>query len=70
MSLPSLLPDFIVYDDGLAPARGQQLLSGGVARAGGFFDNDWALPADISDPSARELGTGAKSEHDATPYLP
>jgi len=70
MSLPSLLPDFIVYDDGVAPARGQQLLSGGIARAGGFFDDEWALPADISDPSARERGAGASSEHDATPYLP
>jgi len=71
MSLPSLLPDFVVYDEGVAPARGQQLLSGGYVRAGGLFDEEWALPADISDPSAREQrADGAKSEHDATPYLP
>jgi len=70
LSLPELLPDFIVYDEDVAPARGQQLLSAGVARAGGFFTNEWALPADISDPSASSQRPGAKSEYDATPYLP
>jgi predicted esterase len=70
MSLPDMLPDFIVYDADVAPARGQQLLSAGLVRAGGFFKNDWSLPADFSDPSAGSARPGARSEHDATPYLP
>jgi hypothetical protein len=70
LSLPELLPDFIVYDADVAPARGQQLLSAGVARAAGFFGNDWSLPADVSDPSASAQRGGAKSEKDATAYLP
>ena len=70
LSLPELLPDFIVYDVDVAPARGQQLLSAGVARAAGLFKNDWSLPADIADPSSNAPRPGAKSEHDATPYLP
>lgn len=70
LSLPELLPDFVVYDADVAPARGQQLLSAGVARAAGFFSNEWALPADTSDPSATARRPGAKSEHDATSYLP
>jgi predicted esterase len=70
LSLPELLPDFLVYDAGVAPARGQQLLSAGVARAGGFFENDWSLPTDIADPSASTRLAGAKSEKDATAYLP
>jgi poly(3-hydroxybutyrate) depolymerase len=70
LSLPDLLPDFVVYDQDLAPARGQVLLSAGLVRAGGFFKNDWTLPADTSDPNAAMLRPEAKNEHDATPYLP
>jgi len=69
-SLPDLLPDFIVYDEAVAPARGQQLLSAGAARAAGFFKVDWSLPGDLRDPSARDQRPGAQNEHDATAYLP
>ena len=33
LSLPDLIPDFVVYDTTVAPARGQMLLSAGMARA-------------------------------------
>jgi len=52
-SLPDLAPDFIVWDEGLAPSRGQVLLGAGAARAAGFFTKDWALPTVIADPLAR-----------------
>jgi poly(3-hydroxybutyrate) depolymerase len=70
LSLPSLLPDFVVWDRSLAPSRGQMLLSAGAVRAGGFFENDWSLPKRIDDPLAKTTRPGAKTEYDATPYLP
>ena len=53
MSLPDLLPDFVVWDETVAPARGQILLGAGSFRAGGFFDKEWALPVKTADPLAR-----------------
>ena len=44
MALPELLPDFIVWDETIAPARGQLLLGGVPTRAAGLFGNDWSLP--------------------------
>ena len=58
MSLPDLLPDFVVWDETVAPARGQILLGAGSFRAGGFFDKEWALPAKTADPFARVRRTG------------
>ena len=52
-SLPEFLPDFVVWDTSLAPARGQVLLGSGKLRAGGTFTNDWALPSTTFDPLAR-----------------
>jgi predicted esterase len=70
LSLPDLVPDFVVWDDQVAPSRGQMLLGAGVARAAGFFENDWSLPAMTDDPLALRPRPGAKSEYDATSYLP
>jgi predicted esterase len=70
LSLPDLIPDFVVWDDALAPSRGQVLLGAGSVRAGGFFGNDWSLPAKLDDPLAAAVRPAAKSEYDATPYLP
>lgn len=70
LSLPDLLPDFVVYDEHVAPSRGQMLLGPGSVLAGGFFDDDWQLPAKTEDPLARTHRAPAKSENDATPYLP
>lgn len=70
LSLPDLLPDFIVWDEAIAPSRGQILLGAGSARAGGFFGMDWSLPSSIADPLAKTARPAAKSEYDATPYLP
>ena len=70
LSLPDLLPDFVVYDERVAPSRGQMLLSAGMVRAAGFFKNDWSLPDTFDDPLAASVRPAAKTEHDATPYLP
>lgn len=45
LSLPDFLPDFVVYDAGVARARGQLVLGAGKLRAAGFFERDWSLPA-------------------------
>lgn len=70
LSLPDLLPDFVIWDKSVAPARGQMLLSAGALLAGGFFKNDWSLPDKTDDPLAQTVRPQAKSEYDATPYLP
>ena len=53
LSLPQLLPDFLVYDERLGAAAAEVVL-GRDARvlAGGFFDWDWKLPALLADPEA------------------
>ncbi|MDP9152374.1 MAG: alpha/beta hydrolase-fold protein [Myxococcota bacterium] len=43
-SLPDILPDYVVYDEGVAPARGQLVLGAASVRAAGYFANDWSLP--------------------------
>jgi hypothetical protein len=53
LSLPDLLPDFVVWDESVAPARGQVLLGSGSLRAGGLFKNDWSLPTVVADPLRR-----------------
>ena len=50
MSLPRLVPDFVIYDDAVAGARGQLVLGSATVLAAGSFDNRWALPAAIDDP--------------------
>lgn len=70
LSLPDLLPDFVVYDERVAPSRGQIVLGPGSVLAAGFFDDDWGWPAKTDDPLARMKRPAAKSESDATPYLP
>ncbi len=55
MSLPEALPDFVVWDERLAPARGQLLLGGASLVAGGLFEKDWSLPSSIADPLAKPL---------------
>ena len=44
LSLPDMLPDFVVYDEDVAPARGSLILGAASVRAGGVFANDWSLP--------------------------
>ena len=70
LSLPDLIPDFVVWDEQVAPSHGQVLLGAGMLRAAGFFTNAWGLPESIDDPLASRPRPGAKSEYDATPYLP
>lgn len=44
LSLPELLPDYVVYDGDVAPARGSLVLGSATLRAGGFFGRDWSVP--------------------------
>ena len=44
LSLPQLLPDFVVYDERLATASAQQVLGDAEVVDAGFFTNDWSLP--------------------------
>ncbi len=43
LSLPDMLPDWVVYDEDVAPARGGLILGAAGVRAGGYFGNDWSL---------------------------
>jgi hypothetical protein len=54
LSLPQMLPDFVVYDDELAPAAAEVVL-GRDAKvvAAGFFDDAWKLPKELRDPDAK-----------------
>lgn len=53
LSLPQLLPDFVVYDAALGPAAAEVILSGQArVSAAGFFDKDWKLPQSFADPEA------------------
>jgi predicted esterase len=45
LSLPDMLPDYVVFDRGVAPARGMLILGAASVRAAGYFGNDWSLPA-------------------------
>jgi len=45
LSLPEMLPDYVVFDRGVAPARGMLVLGTASMRAAGYFGNDWLLPA-------------------------
>ena len=69
MSLPLQLPDFIVFDSGLAPAAGQQVLGAARVLGGGYFDRNWALPPSFADvriagvaPTAPSAPPAASSE--------
>lgn len=69
LSLPDLLPDFVVYDAAVGQARGQLVLGSAQVRAAGFFGIDWSLPKTFADPYGVDVPT-AKNEHEASPYLP
>jgi len=43
MSLPDLLPDYVVWDEGLGRARGGMILGAATLRAGGMFDEAWRI---------------------------
>jgi hypothetical protein len=58
LSLPALLPDFIVFDAGLAPAAGQQVLGSARVLAAGFFERDWSVPKDFGDSPKQGLPHG------------
>lgn len=70
LSMPDLIPDFAVWDESLGPARGQILLGAASLRAGGFFQQDWSLPASIDDPLAMTTRPTPQTERDAVPGLP
>jgi predicted esterase len=43
VSLPEMLPDYVIYDRGVATARGMVVLGAANVRAAGSFSNDWSL---------------------------
>jgi poly(3-hydroxybutyrate) depolymerase len=45
LSLPDMLPDYVVFDEDVAAARGRLTLGSATVRRAGFFDASWALPA-------------------------
>lgn len=45
MALPELIPDYLVFDRGLAAARGQILMGRGKSLAAGYFDKSWNVPS-------------------------
>jgi len=49
LSLPDMLPDYVVFDEDVAPARGQLMLGAATVRRAGFFDQSWGLPAREAD---------------------
>jgi predicted esterase len=51
LSLPDMLPDYVVYDKDVGPADGQLTLGAAQVRAGGFFGEDW----NIRGPAPRAL---------------
>lgn len=61
LSLPDLLPDFVVYDERLKSARGQMILGSASVIAGGFFTRDWAAPSGLVDPFAKSSASPAKA---------
>ncbi|MEZ4263014.1 MAG: hypothetical protein R3B36_28260 [Polyangiaceae bacterium] len=69
-SLPDLLPDFVVWDEHVAPSRGQLLLGAGQLRAAGLFTRLWQLPKSFVDPLARAKRPQALSEDDDNADLP
>jgi hypothetical protein len=49
IALPDMLPDFMVFDDHIAGARGQNLLGSATLLGGGFFRKDWSFrPGDLA----------------------
>ena len=61
LSLPEMLPDFVVFDEDVSPASGQLSLGAGKVRAAGFFDNGWSLPGRAPAPVARSVSPGLVS---------
>jgi hypothetical protein len=51
LSLPKLLPDYVVYDHQVATASGQQILGAARVVTAGFFTNDWSVPSSASRPT-------------------
>jgi hypothetical protein len=43
-SLPDMLPDYVVYDAAVGPARGALILGSATVRGGGFFTSEWGVP--------------------------
>jgi hypothetical protein len=44
LSLPDMLPDYVVFDGDVAAARGKLTLGPATVRDAGFFDESWAFP--------------------------
>lgn len=49
LSLPRMLPDYIIYDHNVAAARGQVVLGNATILAGGMFDEHWQLAKHLTE---------------------
>lgn len=49
LSLPDMLPDYVVFDEDVAAARGKLTLGTATVRQAGFFDSSWGLPVRAPD---------------------
>jgi hypothetical protein len=44
-----MLPDYVVFDEDVAAARGKLTLGTATVRQAGFFDSSWGLPVRAPD---------------------
>ncbi len=63
LSLPDMLPDFVVFDEDVAPASGQLALGAGRVRTAGFFGNDWTLSGSASGAAVHAARPGLMSKN-------
>jgi predicted esterase len=73
LSLPLQLPDFIVFDSGLAPAAAGQILADARVLGAGYFDRNWGVPARFVDetlPPEHESRAPAGTAAGAAPRTP
>ena len=68
VSLPKLLPDWVVYDEQVANASAQHVLGNAGVLSAGFFDASWRLPASV--PAAARLPPSSAAPSPVPAALP
>ncbi len=70
LSLPALLPDFVVYDARVAPATRQQVLGPAAVIEAGYFNADWSVPAPSPSSGPAPLPPAAAASAPTAPSEP